>query len=259
MMNDVLNGLWADRIILAGLIAGALSALAYIPYIMDAVARRTQPCRATWLIWTVLASISAASNLYEGAGASMIFIAVQVVGTAVIFGLSMTRGYGHYLSVKNVVLLTAAAIGLAAWWQTDSALYALCISIGISALGGGATIWKAFRVPQSETLSMWVISAVAAGFGVISVGRFDTLLLAYPAYLLALYTAIVVAMGIGHLTGQGRDRDVFVWSSRRARPGIMPPPCVTPAHLPAPTPLPSGAAFRPPAAVETDIRQTDVA
>ena len=242
-MSELLNGLWADRIFFAGLIAGILSLLAYIPYVMDTVARRTQPCRATWLIWMVLASISGASNLYEGAGATMIFIGVQVAGTAVVFGLSLTRGSGHYFSVKNVLILLAAGVGLIAWYVTDSAVYALAISISISALGGASTIWKAFRDPKSETLSTWVISTIAAALGIVSVGVFDPLLLAYPVYLLVLYAGIVAAMGLGRLTGQAPYVETFVWYSRRARARRMPPAMAPPRRLSAPTSPAAAALF----------------
>lgn len=259
MLSDVFNGLWVDRILFAGFIAGALSVLAYIPYIIDTLARRTQPCRATWLIWAVLASISGASNLYEGAGASMIFISVQVAGTLIVFGLSMTRGSGPFFTPHNVMILVTASVGLLVWYITDSAVYALMISIGISALGGSTTVWKAFRNPKSETLSTWVISAMAACFGVLSVGAFDPLLLAYPVYLLVLYASIVLAMTLGTLTGQEPYVESFVWSSRRKQVRRMPPPAVNLHGLAAPASPATSTAFLAPASVEVNVRQRDVA
>ena len=239
-MQDLLSGLLADPIVLAGLVAGVLSIIAYAPYIRDTIAGTTRPDRACWLIWAVLASISGASNLYEGASVSLFFIGVQVLGTLIIFVLSIWRGAGQYLSRENGIILGVSAVGLVSWYLTDSAVYALAISISVSALGGMGTIRKAYLDPGSETQSTWLISSAAALLGVVSVGAADPVLLAYPVYLLVLYLGIVVAMWLGERAQMAANADRFVWYSRRAARaramryarGIkMPPPVEAPMIL----------------------------
>ncbi|WP_299298577.1 hypothetical protein [uncultured Tateyamaria sp.] len=186
-----------DALRLAGIASALLSCLAFLPYARDTLTGRTQPQRASWLIWSVLGSIALGSQVYEGATTSLWFASIQVGGTILIFLLSIARGSGRFLKPGDGWVLMAAAVGMALWMVTDTAIYALAITITISLLGGAVTIRKAYADPQSETMAMWMCSLVAATLAVVSVGRLDWVLLAYPLYLLVLNGGIVIAMILG--------------------------------------------------------------
>ena len=196
----------AGTLLLLGLASGVFSCLAYLPYIRDTIKGQTQPQRASWLIWSVLGSISLVSQIYEGATSSLWFAGVQVTGTIIVFGLSVRSGLGKYLHTTDYTILVFVAFGLLLWLFTENAVYALAISIGISLLGGTVTVLKAYRNPESETLSTWVISLIASICAALSVGRMDWILLAYPLYLFTLYTAFVIAI----VTGRAREHGVLV-------------------------------------------------
>ena len=182
-----------------GLAAGVLSTIAYLPYIIDTLAGRTQPQRASWLIWSVLGSIAFFSQVYEGATASLWFAAVQVSGTITVLLLSIWKGQGSYLRRVDYLALAAAAFGLVLWYFTETAAYALSITIGISLLGGVLTVSKSYHNPESETLVTWVVSLAASACALLAVGKMDPVLLAYPAYLFTLYTLFVGAILLGRL------------------------------------------------------------
>ncbi len=197
-----MSSLWelitsVNTLVLFGIASGVLSTFAYIPYILDTIAKRTQPQRASWLIWSVLGSIAVFSQIYEGATASLWFAGVQVSGTIIVFCLSIRSGSGGFLSRNDYYILFAAAIGLVLWYFTENAAYALAITISISLLGGLATAIKAFYHPESETLSTWVVSFIASACAMISVGKMDFVLLAYPVYLFTLYLIFIVAIVLG--------------------------------------------------------------
>lgn len=194
-----------------GMGAGALSLLAFLPYISDTLRGQCYPLRSTWLIWTILSALSLFSNIQEGANDSLMFVAVQAGGTAIIFLLSIPLGMGTYLRAEDGFVLALAALGIALWWVTDSVIYALGISISVSALGGVVTIIKAYRSPHTESAAFWSLSACAAMAGTASVGAWDPLLLAYPLYLLMLYTGILTALTFG------RVRDAKLAPSNRNR------------------------------------------
>ncbi|MEM1151241.1 MAG: hypothetical protein AAGI03_11905 [Pseudomonadota bacterium] len=180
-----------------GLISAFLSIAAFAPYIRDTLFHGTRPLRASWLIWSVLSAISFTSQVSEGATMSLFYAGAQSGGTILIFLLAVRRGKGTYLRGRDGIVIAAACAGLIAWYATDSAAYALFISCGISLLAGSVTVAKAFAQPDSETMSCWVVSLLAAGFALMSVGRLDPILMAYPAYLIILNTAIVAAMVLG--------------------------------------------------------------
>ncbi len=186
-------------LIALGVLSGILSAVAYIPYIRDTIALRTQPQRASWLIWSVLGSIAFFSQVYEGAGSSLWFAGVQVGGTVAVFVLSIRLGVGGFLNRSDCAVLAAAGSGLILWYFTENASYALAITISISLLGGSVTVLKAYRAPQSETMVTWLMSFIASGCAILSVGTVDWVLLAYPIYLFVLNGAIVLAIVLGRM------------------------------------------------------------
>ncbi len=195
MLEALFQG--GDALRTAGIISALLSCFAFLPYIRDTLTGQTQPQRACWLIWSLLGSIALGSQIYEGASASLWFAAIQVGGTIVVFLLSIARGSGHFLKPGDGYVLAAAAVGMGLWMITETAVYALAITITISMLGGAVTIRKAYLAPRSETMSMWVCSCIAATFAVLSVGTLNWVLLAYPIYLLCLNGGIVVAIIMG--------------------------------------------------------------
>ncbi len=97
--------------------------------------------------------------------------------------------------------MLCAALGLVLWYFTDTAIYALAITISISLLGGTVTVAKAFRDPHSETMASWFASMIASLCALVSIGTIDWIIMAYPLYLLTLNGAIVSAI----LLGKARD------------------------------------------------------
>lgn len=181
------------------LYAAVLSSLAFLPYIIDTLRGGTRPQRASWLIWSILGSIAFFSQAFEGATHSLWFAGIQVSGTILVFAMSIRRGVGGFLTKGDRLVLCLAGGGLVAWYLTETAVYALMITISISILGGTVTICKAFKVPQSETMATWLLSFVASVCAILAVGRFDWVLLAYPLYLFALNGAIVLAIIAGRM------------------------------------------------------------
>jgi hypothetical protein len=184
-------------LVVFGLASAILSLTAYLPYLRDTYTGSTRPHRAAWLIWSVLAGISFFSQLHEGASTTLWFAGAQWAGTLSVLLLSVRRGKGVYLQGSDLVLLCAASAGLGLWYLTDTAVYALAISIGISLLGGTATVTKAYFAPEIETQATWALGLVGALCAVLSVGRFDPVLMAYPLYLITLNVAILTAMRLG--------------------------------------------------------------
>ncbi|MEM7295510.1 MAG: hypothetical protein AAF330_02615 [Pseudomonadota bacterium] len=185
-----------------------LAAFGFIPYIIDTLAGRTQPARASWLIWSTLSLIAFSTQMVEGTAASLWFVGTQCGFTVFIFLLSITRGSGAFFSRANLMIFAAAAAGLLVWYSLSSAIYALGVVIAISALGGYATVVKAFAGPRSETLSTWVLQAAASLCGLLAVERLELVVVAYPAFLLALYVAIVLAICLGRRRAVAPDLGV---------------------------------------------------
>ncbi|MEO0938881.1 MAG: hypothetical protein AAFY38_12075 [Pseudomonadota bacterium] len=187
----------AETLPVLGMFSALLSLAAYAPYIRDTLYGATEPQRASWLIWSCLSAIAFCGQLSEGASQSLWFAGAQVTGTVIITLLSIRRGKGSFLTRPDERVLWLALIGVIVWYFTETAAYALAMTITISLLGGALTIIKAYRAPESETAKTWVMSFIAACFALASVGTVDWVLLAYPLYLFVLNGAIICALALG--------------------------------------------------------------
>ena len=112
-----------------GLASAALSTVGYLPYLRDIVLGHTQPQRACWLIWSILGSVALASQISEGAMASLGFAIVQVGGTILVFAMSIICGVGRFLRPGDWAVLALAPLGLILWYFTDNSAYGLGMTI----------------------------------------------------------------------------------------------------------------------------------
>jgi hypothetical protein len=187
-----------------GVFAFWCSVVAYVPLARDTLRGTSHPSRETWLIWTVLGAISAFSSIYEGATYSADFGLARVLGSGAILMLAIRHGRGRLLTRLDETVMLLCAGGLVVWYCTDSAVFALALSIGLSALAGLPTVMKCLRAPNTESIATWWLSLFASLLAVAAVGRPDPVLLAYPVYLCVLFSALIAATLIGRT--RGRDR-----------------------------------------------------
>lgn len=182
---------------MAGLCSAFLSIAAFYPYARDTWCGHTSPQRASWFIWSVLSSISFLSVWAEGSSAALWFVFVQCAGTIVIFLLSLKHGTGSLFRASDFTIVATATVGLVLWFLTQDPVYALAVSISISAVGGIATVRKSYLAPDTETRVTWSLLFFASLLGTLSVGTVDWMFLAYPIYLSLLYGAVLAAMTLG--------------------------------------------------------------
>jgi hypothetical protein len=179
-----------------GLAAGIIAIVSHIPYFVDIVRQTTKPERASWFIWTVLGSIAFVTQLVEGASSSLWLTGMDSIGVLLTFILAVKFGTGG-LSKRDMRALIAAGIGLILWYITKHASIALLITIFVDLTGTVLTVIKSYEDPESETLITWLGVSLAGLLAMISVGKFNLILLVYPFYIFSANFAVVVAMVIG--------------------------------------------------------------
>lgn len=176
-----------------GYTSALLSIIMIFPYVRDILRLKTKPERGSWIIWTVLGFIAFLSQLAKGATDSLWMTIGQTTAVLVIVLLSIKYGYGG-LEKRDIRGLIGAGIGLILWYLTREASFALLFVILIDSIGTLLTLIKSYKDPGSETLSTWIMSGTAGFFGMLAVGSFDLILLAYPFYIMIANYAIVGAI-----------------------------------------------------------------
>ena len=179
-----------------GLLAGAITFFCYFPYFKDIISRAAKPERASWFIWVILGSIAFFSQLAEGAGFSLWLVAMDTLGGIVAFILAVIYGTGG-LKKRDYIGLVIAGLGLILWYFTRHASYALIITILVDFVGTVLNIIKSYEDPGSETLTVWLCVALAGLLTMISVGKFNPILLLYPFYIFLANISVPIAMMLG--------------------------------------------------------------
>jgi hypothetical protein len=176
-----------------GAASAALTALAFVLYIRGTLQRRTVPVRSSWLIWSILGAVSLSAMAADGGRLSLIFVAAQWIGTVIVLILALAMGRGALLRGGDGWALGASAAGLGLWWATTDPAWALAISLGISAIGGLATIARCAVDPGGESVGTWAVFLASAVVALGAVPGMEPMQIAHPIFLSVLYAAILGA------------------------------------------------------------------
>lgn len=179
-----------------GVLSGITTVIGIIPYIVDILRGKTKPERASWLIWTLLGSISFLTQMAEGATFSLVMTGTQTLAVVVVFILSIKFGVGG-LTRRDFLSILTALIGIVLWRLTSNPMTALMLVIAVDAIGVYLTLIKSYKDPGSETLFAWILNSFSGLFGILSVGSLNFNLLLYPAYILIANISVVTAIKLG--------------------------------------------------------------
>lgn len=168
-----------DYKLIIAIIAVALAFIGYIPYFRDIFKGKTTPHLFTWLIWTLAVGISAALQVYGGAGSgAWTTIAVTLLCVFILI-LSFKKG-SKDIELIDVVFLILALISLFLWFVIDKPIWSAILIVSTDLIGFLPTIRKTWNDPYSETLSMYEITAFRHGLSILALAQFNILTLLYP-------------------------------------------------------------------------------
>jgi tetratricopeptide (TPR) repeat protein len=176
---------------IAGKLAGIISLAAYVPYILSILRKETKPNRASWIIWAIVSTIIALS--YRDAGASYAFLAPvgYVVGSTIVFILSIRHGVGGWTTFDRKCLI-GAAISLVLWKIFDSPMSALLINLIINLLGTLPTARKAWYQPETESKVAWSLFSLGSIVNLFAVENWTFSMAVYPVSMIFLIGIVTV-------------------------------------------------------------------
>lgn len=178
---------------MAGLIAGILAMLAVVPYIRSILSGRTKPNRASFLIWTGVGLMVAATYKASGATTTLWVALAYFVSPLIVAALSLKYGVGG-ASRLDLVCLSGALLSLALWWATRSAPTSLYINILVDALAVIPTAKKAWLDPGSEDRSAWQLAFLANAVDLFAIRSWAPEISIYPIYSFLATGTIVTAL-----------------------------------------------------------------
>lgn len=188
-----------------GWLAGIVGFAAFIPYIFAILRGKTTPNRATWIIWTVVSTVSLFSYGASGAEHTIWYPISDALAPFIILLLSIKQGEGGWTQLDRGCLVTAG-IGVFFWWLFGSALLGLCMSLLADAMGAIPTMIKVYQRPKSEDRNAWAMTFIAVVLNLGAVENWHSFsILVYPIYML-------ISMGI--IT-------MLIWFPRKNKMNIL--------------------------------------
>lgn len=172
-----------------GLIAVGLNILAFWPYIIDTLRRKTKPHTYSWLIWTLITGIVFVGQLADGAGAGAWATGLMTAINLAIFLLSLRFGSADITLADKICLGSALAIVLL-WAVSDSIVLSIVLVTIIDVLAFIPTIRKAVKRPKEETFITYPLSSIRCIFGIAAIANYSIVTCAYPIAMLAMYALL---------------------------------------------------------------------
>ncbi len=174
-----------------GKVAGIVTAVAFVPYMISTLKGKTKPQRATFAIWAAVGIVSLASYIASGATDTIWVVWAYAILGIVVFILSLKYGVGGFEKL-DVICLSGAAIGIILWITTSDPHYALYLSVLCELLGYIPTIKKTYYQPETEDKLAWIIAWFGGFLNLFAINALAFDIIIYPAYVILIDTVVVL-------------------------------------------------------------------
>lgn len=143
-------------------LATILSAVASIPYIIEAYKGKAKPNLATWSTWTLLNAIIVIAALAAGDAINTVLLgAAFLLGSSTVLLIALFRGTRKY-TLFDGICQAVALIGIILWQLTDNPNIALLFVILIDVAAFLPTARHAYNYPDEETWQTYALAGLGA-------------------------------------------------------------------------------------------------
>lgn len=176
----------------------------YIPYLRDAIRGTTRPHVFSFFIAMLVTSTLFFLQLSAGAG-----IGAWITGSVGFISLTLVllglRHGSRDIAKSDVFYLVLALVGLSLWLIADQPLLSTILLVATGILGFIPTLRKSWHDPNSETLSLWVVSAVRHGLSIFALVEINLITVLFPLVwvLVNTFMSAVLVMRRKKLSSRG--------------------------------------------------------
>ncbi len=187
-----------------GILSGVVGLAGYIPYIRQILKGLGKPDRASWCIWLLQYGLLFFAQFAKGATDSQWLAGLVLVGTAAVCILSFRYGVGGFTK-QNSIVIGCVCAALILWYVTRDASLAIVISVLVEAAGVVLTVFKVYKHPGYEPLTMWKCQIAAGLLSIPAITPGSALVLyLYPAAFVLFGVSVVAADHLSNLRARKR-------------------------------------------------------
>ncbi len=172
-------------------IAGVLTVISALPYIIDILKNKTKPNPVSWLTWTILGVVGAYAAYSAGEVNTAIFSLTTSAETLIIVILGYFKSKFKYEKF-DIYCQVGALSGLLLWWIFDSPLLAIFAVIIIDFIGALPTLRHCLKKPFEETWQAFAIASIGGFFAILSLHQYNLASFSYPIYIFLINIVYVL-------------------------------------------------------------------
>ena len=185
---------------LIALLGALINVAGTAAYIAETLRGRNKPNRMTFLMWSIAPIIGAAASFVQGVTwATVPVLAAGLCPFAVFLASFVNRNAYWKLGRFDYACGVLSALALVLWWFTNEPMIALVLAIFADAAAGYPTLIKSWKFPETETAIGYVASTVSVATSFLVLQGFNFESVAFPLYLIAMNTALVIGILRGKL------------------------------------------------------------
>ena len=129
-------------------------------YAVNIIKRKIVPTKATWIVWAILAALTAFSMFRAGAWNSQI-VTVAVADMIVLF-LAFAYGKRWEWTKIDLVCMAAAAISIVLWQWTGNPSWGIALNVGATAIGSVPILRAVWKDPGIERPLPWFLMVISS-------------------------------------------------------------------------------------------------
>lgn len=178
-----------------GIIAVALGLASFFPYVRDIFLKKTTPHIYSWLVWSILQTIGVIAMIGGNAGYGSFGLAMGGLVSVSVFLLSFKYGTKNITIFDTICLVGALIAVMVYFFQKDPLLAVILITV-IDFIGFLPTYRKGYMEPQSETVTLYLLSAISNAFALVAIIDYSMTTVLYVGSLV-ITNGIIVAILLG--------------------------------------------------------------
>jgi hypothetical protein len=162
-----------------------IQTLGGIGYLIDTLKGRVRPNKVGWLLWSIAPLIAFFAMIKQGVGPEA--WATFIVGflPMLVFLASFVNKKAYWEITKlDYICGTLSVLGLILWMITKVGNIAIFFSIVADALASFLTIYKSYKVPESESHLVFTLGIINAAIGLLVIKDWSFQSYAFNLYIL---------------------------------------------------------------------------
>jgi hypothetical protein len=176
-----------------GILAIALTFLAFWLYIRSIRAGNTKPHIFSWLTWSMVTMTVFFAQLADGGGLGAWPIGISGILTFCIAVMAYQRRGAIHITRSDWFFFLSSLSAIPLWILTSNPLWAVLLLTAVDAAGFMPTLRKSYHDPHSEPLSFASVLALRNATSIVALEHYSLTTITFPA-VIGLICIVFVAI-----------------------------------------------------------------